>query len=61
MNTENESSSEKLVYSVEETAVVLDIGRNLAYEGVKNGDIPSIRIGNRIVVPKLALQKMLGG
>ncbi len=49
----------KLAFTVEEAASELGIGRNLAYEAVKSGEIPSIRIGNRIVVPKLALAKML--
>lgn len=53
--------SEKLAFTVEEAAEILGIGRNLAYEGVKNGDIPSIRIGKRIVVPKAALKKKLDG
>lgn len=45
--------------SVEEAAVVLGIGRNQAYEGVRTGEIPSIRIGKRLLVPKAALERML--
>ncbi len=45
--------------SVEETAKVLGIGRNSAYEGVRTGEIPSIRIGKRILVPRLALEQIL--
>lgn len=47
------------VLSVEETAKVLKIGRNSAYLAVKNGTIPSIRIGKRILVPAAALDKKL--
>ena len=46
-------------YTVDEAAEILGIGRNGAYEGVKSGEIPSIRIGKRILVPKAALDRML--
>lgn len=46
-------------YTVDEVAEILGIGRNGAYEGVKSGEIPSIRIGKRILVPKAALDRML--
>ena len=47
------------VLTPEETAKLLRIGRNAAYEAIQRGDIPSVRIGRRILVPKLALQRML--
>ena len=50
---------ESATLSVEETAKVLGIGRNSAYEGVRTGEIPSIRIGKRILVPRLALEQFL--
>ena len=53
--------SEKLTYSVPEAAEILGIGRSQGYLGVKSGDIPSIRIGKRIVVPKEALERLLLG
>ena len=46
-------------YTVDEAAELLGIGRNGAYEGVKSGEIPSIRIGKRILVPKVALDRLL--
>ena len=49
----------KKVYTVEETAVALGIGRNSAYQGVKTGEIPSIKIGGRILVPTMALDNLL--
>ena len=52
---------ESATLSVEETAKVLGIGRNSAYEGVRTGEIPSIRIGKRILVPRLALEQILKG
>jgi excisionase family DNA binding protein len=50
---------DKLTLSVEETAKLLGIGRNLCYERVKTGEIPALRIGRRLVVPRLALEKLL--
>lgn len=48
-----------LTLSVEEAAVKLGIGRSLAYQGVREGSIPSIRIGHRIRVPVQALARLL--
>ena len=50
---------EKLTLSVEEAARALGIGRGLAYEGVRTGAIPAVRIGNRLLVPRIALEQML--
>ncbi len=50
---------DKLTLSVEEAAKVLGIGRNLCYDKVKTGEIPVIRIGRRLLVPRAALEKLL--
>ena len=50
---------EPLVVSVEAAARLLSISRNHAYLAVKRGDIPTIRVGRRILVPKAALDRML--
>jgi excisionase family DNA binding protein len=52
-------STDRLVFTVEEAAALLGIGRATAYEAVQRGEIPSMRIGRRILVPKAALQRML--
>lgn len=44
-----------------ETAKELRLSRNGTYEAIRRGEIPSIRIGRRIVVPRVALQKKLLG
>jgi excisionase family DNA binding protein len=46
--------------TVEESGEILGIGRNSAYEGVNSGQIPSIRVGRRIVVPTAQLRRLLG-
>ncbi len=45
--------------TVDETAIELGISRNAAYEAVKRGEIPSIRIGRRLLIPKAAFDRML--
>jgi excisionase family DNA binding protein len=46
-------------YHIEEAAKLLGIGRNHAYEAAKRGDIPSIKIGRRVLVPRAALDRLL--
>ena len=42
-----------------EAARALGLSRSAAYDGVARGDIPSIRVGRRIVVPTAALRRLL--
>jgi excisionase family DNA binding protein len=48
------------ILTVEQTAEVLGISRGLAFAAVRAGDIPSVRIGRRILVPRDRLRHMLG-
>jgi excisionase family DNA binding protein len=48
-----------LTLTVEEAAEALGISRAFAYEAVARGAIPCIRIGRRILVPRIALERML--
>ncbi len=52
-------SAERLTMSVTEAAKRLGIGRNQAYEAIRRGEIPSVRIGRRLLVPHAGLKKML--
>lgn len=45
--------------TVVEAAKRLGIGRNQAYDAVKRGELPVIRIGKRLLVPTAALDRML--
>ena len=47
--------------TVEEAASAFGICSTFAHEAVKRGDIPTIRIGRRILVPKAALHRLLAG
>jgi excisionase family DNA binding protein len=49
----------KATCSVPEAGAILGIGRGLAYQAVRDGTIPALRIGRRWVVPVGALTAML--
>lgn len=49
-----------LTLTVEQTAIVLSVARSTAYELVRAGDIESIRLRRRIVVPVAHLADRLG-
>lgn len=53
------AGTDRLTLTVEEAAVTLGISRASAYEAVHHGQIPCIRIGRRILVPRIALDRLL--
>jgi excisionase family DNA binding protein len=56
METDN-----RLVLTVSEAAAALGISRAHAYELVARGELPSLRLGRRIVVPRRGLERLLDG
>jgi excisionase family DNA binding protein len=50
---------ERLTLTVEEAATMLGISRAFAYEAVNRGEIPSVRIGRRVLIPRSALDRLL--
>ncbi len=55
-----DSQNEKcLVFTVQEAGAILGLNKNAAYVAAKRGDLPTIRIGKLIRVPKAALQAMI--
>ena len=53
-------SAAAMTYTIPEVATLLGIGRNAAYEAAQRGEFPSLKFGSRIVVPKVAIDRMLG-
>ena len=47
--------------TVPQAAKKLGIGRSAAYEAARTGQIPTLRIGRRILVPVRALERLLEG
>lgn len=67
--SKNEQTEPRLAYddlrgratiSVEEAGALLGIGRSGAYGAAGRGEIPTLRIGRRLVVPTARLLRMLG-
>ena len=56
-----EPNDEPLTQSVRQTAKELGIGVNQAYDAVRRGEIPTIRIGKRILVLRKPWRKKLEG
>jgi excisionase family DNA binding protein len=50
---------DRLVYNVPEAGALLGLSRNAAYGAVKRGELPVIRIGKLLRVPKSALIELL--
>ena len=53
------TTKERWTLSIEEAAERLGIGRSLAYDMATTGDLPTIRLGRRLLVPIRAVEKML--
>lgn len=56
---ETANADERLVWSVEEAGRLLGISRAHAYELVARGDLPHLRLGRRLVIPKHAISALL--
>jgi excisionase family DNA binding protein len=51
---------DRLTVTVEEAASLLSLGRTAAYEAARRGEIPTRRLGRRLIVPVPALLAWLG-
>ncbi len=50
---------DRLTLTVDEAAQVLGISRAFAYELVRRGEIPSLRLGRRIIIPRKLVEELL--
>jgi hypothetical protein len=48
-----------LVYEVPVAGAMIGLNRNGSYRAAANGDLPTIRIGRLLKVPKAAFHRML--
>ncbi|GAA1399438.1 hypothetical protein GCM10009613_55020 [Pseudonocardia kongjuensis] len=58
---EVQPNSDRLTYTVDEVAHLLNLSRGLAYQYVREGEIPARRIGRRWLVPKARFHAWLDG
>jgi excisionase family DNA binding protein len=47
------------VFTVCEVAKILRLGKISVYQAIEKGEIPCIRIGRRILIPRHALERLL--
>jgi excisionase family DNA binding protein len=50
----------KATITIEQTARLLGLGRTAAYDAAKRGELPTRRLGRRLLVPVPALLEWLG-
>ncbi len=55
----NNHGPERLTLTVEEAARSLGVSRAHAYELAARGEIPTLRLGRRVLVPREALARMM--
>jgi excisionase family DNA binding protein len=53
------SDESRLTLTVDEAGRLLGVSRMTAYAAVRDGTIPSLRIGRRVLVPRKAFMEML--
>ena len=46
-------------YTVTHAAALLGIGRNTAYVLVRNGQLPALRLGRRVVIRRATIERLL--
>jgi excisionase family DNA binding protein len=47
-------------YSVPEAGRRVGLGRNASYEAARRGELPTLRFGRKLRVPRALFEKMLG-
>lgn len=50
---------ERRVFTVDEVAKILGITKNLVYRQVRAGTIPTVKVGDRYLIPCAAFEKWL--
>ena len=53
-------SEPPVVYTIEQVAQMLGVGRSTAYDAARRGELPVVRLGRRLLVPKARLGELLG-
>lgn len=59
MSTKNSNWRELDTLTVEQARIVLGLSRSAVYEAAKRGDLPTIRVGKRWIIPRHALEALL--
>ena len=52
-------NNDSMVLTVGETARLLRLSKTTVYDQIRQGSVPSIRLGKRILIPRAALMRKL--
>ena len=58
-NGARDPMNERLTFTVDEVARLLGISRSGAYDSIARGEIPSLNIGRRVLVPREPLLELI--
>jgi excisionase family DNA binding protein len=58
--TEPETATERLAYSIEETARLTGLSRDLLYDQMRCGNLPYLKVGRRRIITRQHLRQFLG-
>lgn len=61
MSGDEKAQAETAVVDIETAGRILGIGRGLAYRLARSGELPTLQLGRRLVVPRVQLDRMLAG
>lgn len=50
-----------LTMTVDEAAALIGVSRNTLYEAIRRGEVPHLRMGRRIIIPKARFDEWLAG
>lgn len=59
VSTSNTRTIERGTYSAPEAFARLGVGRTLGYQMIRDGRLPALRFGRRVVVPVAAIERLL--
>ena len=53
-------TSDRLALTVPEALEILPLSKNTIYAALREGSLPSVKVGAKILIPRHALEKMFG-
>ena len=54
-------NDERLTYDVGTAAKLMGLSRNAMYQAVRQGQIPCLKVGKRLLIPKVQFLRLLQG
>ena len=60
MSNNDQNQVERLACSIPEAGKMIGLGRTASYDAAKRGEIPTVPVGGRLVVPIATFRKKFG-